>query len=149
VHAFQTCSGVSQVHPARLLQRDRGRQVASGTPHAGGLRYHGGVARFLLDPRPPGEDPLHRSAPAAQGITTAGSRDIRAAYEYHACKSLASRAVTKVFYVWGKLLNCAPPPRPKMIKFLKFYINFINFCAPTCTAPEPRAPLAPPFLRLC
>jgi hypothetical protein len=39
---------------------------------------------------------------------------------------ILSRAVTKVFCTWGKLLKCAPPPI-KMITFLNFCINFINF----------------------
>jgi hypothetical protein len=55
-------SGVLQVHRARVQQRDRGREVAGGTPDAGRFRNDGGVTRFLLDPRPPGEDPLHRGA---------------------------------------------------------------------------------------
>lgn len=91
-----TCSGVSQVHPEGLQQRDRRRQVAIGTPHARGLRDHGGVARSLLDPRPPGEDPLYRSTEWAQGITTAGSWDIRTAHACHACKSLETYCLSNI-----------------------------------------------------
>jgi hypothetical protein len=37
------------------------------------------------------------------------------------------RALTKVVFSWGKLLNCTPLPSKKVIQFLNLCINFIYF----------------------
>jgi hypothetical protein len=85
LHALQV-SCVSQVHPARVQQRNGRRQVAGRTPNVGRLRKRRRIAQFHVHTQHSGKDPLHRRAPATHGIATAGARHIQTARRCHARK---------------------------------------------------------------
>ena len=77
---------MSQVHPARVQQRNGRRQVAARTPNAGGLRNRRSIAQLRVHTQHSGKDPLHRRAPATHGIAAAGTRHIQTDRRCHARK---------------------------------------------------------------
>ena len=79
-------SCVSQVHPARVQQRNGRRQVAGRTPNVGGLRKRRSIAQLRVHTQHSGKDPLYLRAPATHGYATAMARHIQTAHRCHARK---------------------------------------------------------------